>query len=256
MILYFSGNGNSRHVATQLARLTDDRAYSLTEDMPPEVNAGVLGLVFPVHAWGMPRIVEQFLWEIPNIIPYYIYAVCTCGDDVGRTDRLLRAQLHQCGFSLDSMWSVQMANTYVALPGFDVDTSEVVCRKHDILVGRLRDIADKVNQRVRGVLDIVPGALPGVKSHVLRPLFYKFLTSDRRFSTTDACVGCGKCAANCPMHNIRLLDGRPQWLGHCTDCLRCYHRCPAHAIRYGRWSKGKGQYHDMPLNDTPSGSSL
>lgn len=253
MILYFSGNGNSEYIAGQLARLTHDKAYSITEAPPSELNAKIVGLVFPVHAWGLPRIMEQFIGQIPiSSAPNYLYAVCTCGDDIGRTDRLLRHQLHHRGLFMDAIWSVQMGNTYIALPGFDVDTPEVVDRKHAALSARLGHIADCIGQRMRDIADVAPGAMPRTKSYVLRPLFYRFLTGDHRFRTTSACIGCGQCATCCPTHNIHLDNGRPEWSGHCTDCLRCYHRCPLHAIRYGRWSEGKGQYRFTPLDLVPS----
>ena len=241
MILYFSGNGNSRFVAEELARMTHDRALLVTE-APTDLQDEILGWVFPVHAWGPPKILYDFLLRTRLMVrPTYAYAVCTCGDDVGRTDRLLRKSLHRKGIGLSSVWSLQMPNTYIGLPGFDVDPADVVERKVRALPHRLAGIADCINRRQAGIVDVVPGALPWVKSHVLRPLFYRLFTGDRHFSTTPACTGCGSCAKVCPLHNITLTEERPAWQGGCTDCLACYHRCPHHAIRFGRWSKGKGQ---------------
>ena len=243
MIYYFSGNGNSAHVAHQLARLTHDRARFIPRAGKAETTADIFGLVFPIHAWGMPRAVEEFLRQLrTDRTPYYIYMVCTCGDDIGRTDRLLARTLKQKGLPLDAAFSVRMPNTYVALPGFEVDSKELAQEKLAAVPERLAQIAAAINGRARGVRDVVPGAMPWLKSKVLRPLFYRLFCGDHGFRTTEACNGCGRCAKVCPVRNIRLSDQRPQWQGRCTDCLACFHHCPQRAIRYGRWTEGKGQW--------------
>ena len=230
-------------MAHQLARLTHDRARFIPRAGKAETTADIFGLVFPIHAWGMPRAVEAFLRQLrTDRTPYYIYMVCTCGDDIGRTDRLLARMLKQKGLPLDAAFSVRMPNTYVALPGFEVDSKELAQEKLAAVPERLAQIAAAINGRARGVRDVVPGAMPWLKSKVLRPLFYRLFCGDHGFRTTEACNGCGRCAKVCPVRNIRLSDQRPQWQGRCTDCLACFHHCPQRAIRYGRWTEGKGQW--------------
>ena len=86
MIYYFSGTGNSKWVAEELALRTGDEAQSITgllRDGPTEVFAAEgasIGIVFPVYAWGAPLIVEDFCKNIRLGSGAYAYAVCTCGD--------------------------------------------------------------------------------------------------------------------------------------------------------------------------------
>jgi MinD superfamily P-loop ATPase len=54
---------------------------------------------------------------------------------------------------------------------------------------------------------------------------------DNTFSVTDACTGCGTCVKICPVGNIVLSNGRPEWLHHCANCIACYSYCPNKAIR-------------------------
>ena len=58
-----------------------------------------------------------------------------------------------------------------------------------------------------------------------------------KFSTTDACVKCGKCVSICPADNISFEGGKIVFSNKCVACLGCYHRCPQKAIVY----KGKNK---------------
>lgn len=253
MLLYFSATGNSRAVAERLARDTADTAVPLLS-APTRIELAdgeALGLVCPVHGWGLPMAVSQALRQLSirsSASTPYIYCVLTCGDDIGRTDREVRRHFkHYHALELAAVWSVTMPNTYVVLPGFDVDSKDVEQTKIARAATRLKTIAEDIRHRSTNICDVHPGALPWTKSHVLGPLFRRFLVTDRIFSVDAArCNGCGRCEKVCPLHHIeRDADGRPQWgktSSQCITCLACYHHCPHHAISCGRFARGKGQY--------------
>ena len=50
------------------------------------------------------------------------------------------------------------------------------------------------------------------------------------FQITDACIGCGKCARNCPQQCI--TPGKPYVINqeHCLHCGLCFENCPVRAI--------------------------
>ena len=226
MIHCFSGTGNSRFVADKLKEMAD--------------NEDAFGLVFPVYAWGIPKVVEEFIDnELDRLNFSYIYAVMTCGDDMGYADHILRKRLKG---RLDAAFSVLMPNTYVCLPGFDIDPDEVAEAKVKRTMAMLPKIAEAINAR-RHTTEVHRGSMPWLKTYVLRPLFNRFLVTDRYFSTTDACNRCHRCVKQCPLHNIDTdHTGSIHWGNtSCTGCLRCYHQCPMHAIRFGWFTKGTGQ---------------
>lgn len=254
MIYWFSGTGNSARVAKVLAeRLGEqeskmEKALLEIEDLK---SLNSIGFIFPVYGWGLPLAVEQWIDRLPSLPvgftaqqTLYVYSVLTCGDDIGRTDALLRQRLAAKGWPLQAVFSVQMRNTYVCLPGFDTDLPDLVETKEKVLQERLKAIAACIDRRQDSTkADVTPGSLPWLKTYVLRPLFNRWLTNDRHFHVdTKQCIGCGRCEKLCPLHNIRLTkENAPEWMGHCTHCLACYHVCPKHAIRYGLFTKGKGQ---------------
>lgn len=237
MIYCFSGTGNSRFVADRLMDMADEQDS--------------FGLVFPVYAWGIPKVVTEFIEkEIKEIAKAeYVYAVMTCGDDMGYADRILQKAL---GGRLDAAFSVPMPNTYVCLPGFDVDPDDVAEAKVEKTQKMLPHIAECIRAR-RHVTEVHRGDAPWLKTYVLRPLFNRFLVTDRYFCTTPDCTRCHRCVRQCPLHNIgHDHTGRIHWgESSCTGCLRCYHQCPAHAIRFGRFTKGKGQKKASLSPDSP-----
>ena len=69
-------------------------------------------------------------------------------------------------------------------------------------------------------------------------------TRDRRFTVDPSCVHCGTCVYVCPVENVVLVDGTPQWLGHCEQCFACIHFCPVAAIQVqGKPTRMRGRYH-------------
>ena len=256
MILYFFGTGNSQAIALSLAKLTEDEAHYCKRDSSPIdiCNTSVLGFVFPVHAWGIPKFYETYIKHTLNQYSkthnwkniQYVYMVCTCGDDIGKTDILLEKLLRKYQLPLDSKFSIIMPNTYIGLPGFDVDDTPLVQRKLKEATIKISEIAPVINQRIKGFKDITPGKFPWLKTYILRPLFHLRFTFSKRFDIDiERCVGCGICSKVCPTKNIMISIDKssiPSWNKDCTDCLACYHHCPRQCIRYGIYSKNKGQY--------------
>lgn len=241
MIYYFSGTGNSRYVAERLASMLKDEAEEIKPGMRARAQAPqVIGIVFPVYAWGLPNIAQRFICENKDTFTRarYTYCIMTCGDDMGYADHILRKCM---GGRLDAAFSVPMPNTYVCLPGFDVDSDEAAQAKVSQTTAMLPGIADSI-YRQESVTQVTRGSMPWVKSYVLRPLFNRYLVTDKYFRTTKACTLCKKCVRDCPTSNIHAEDGCIQWERHlCSGCLRCYHSCPQRAIEFGAFTKGKGQ---------------
>lgn len=246
MIFYFSGTGNSFWAAQKLAGTFGEQLIpiteALTENKEYSLSKGeMLGVVFPIYSWGPPQIVLKFLKEVRfSEIPEYSYFVCTCGDDTGKTAEVMQKN-SQAGLKFQAGYSVIMPNTYVCLPGFDVDAHKEEQYKLQEAEIRIGQIAERLSRRMKE-FDCNEGSMPWTKTYIIRPLFNRFLIAPQKFHVSSSCISCGKCTKACPLNNISMKDGHPVWGKDCTMCLACYHHCPTHAIEYGKNTRRKGQY--------------
>ena len=249
MIFYFSGCGNSRHAAETLAAKLNDTLIFIPEAARNNqynytlADGERLGFVFPVYSWAPPKLVLDFIKQLQlTNKPEYIFFVCTCGDECGQTEKIFRKALQDKNMNLDSCFSLIMPETYIGMPGFKLDTEENAKKK---ITGAdatlIRNVPRLLNKERFSEISI--GSFAWLKSRVINSSFNKFAIDDRKYRSTDKCIGCGKCVETCPLQNITLEDGRPKWNGHCTMCMACYHHCPVNAIQYGKGTEGKGQYY-------------
>ena len=134
MIFYFSGTGNTKWVAQQLAEATGERLCYI----PDELKAGVLsyqlksgerlGFCFPTHGWQPPRIVRDFIrrsaftWD-GSQMPY-VFAVTTCGDNMGHAMRILNKELSTKRLQAQSQFAVLMPESNVCFSFLHLDTKE------------------------------------------------------------------------------------------------------------------------------------
>jgi ferredoxin len=256
MIFYFSGCGNSRHVAETLAAGLNDTLVFIPEAARENrydytlTEGESLGFVFPVYSWAPPKLVLEFVKRMTvkvgpstgsGTLPYTYFA-CTCGDNCGHTEKVFRKVVEEKGWSLSACFSVQMPETYIGMAGFKLDTEEKAKQKIAEADATLtRNIPRLINKEYFS--EMVKGSFPWLKTYLVNPGFNQHATDDSKYLSTEACIHCGKCVNVCPLKNITLEDGRPKWHGNCTMCMACYHNCPVNAIQYGKATVGKGQYY-------------
>jgi ferredoxin len=248
MIFYFSGTGNSLHVARVVSEAQGERLVSIAEEVARAGNTfdyalaenELLGFVYPIYAWAPPRIVLDFVKRMKvRGGADYVFAISTCGSEEGDSARLLGKALARKGLKLDSAFSLQMPNSYII--GYDVDSEESERGALRAADERLKPINAALSRRESGVYQLIKGRSPRLKTALINRLFSRFALRTDRFYATDACTRCGLCESICPVHTISLAE-KPVWGKACTQCLACINRCPAHAIQYGKDTLKRGRY--------------
>jgi flavodoxin/NAD-dependent dihydropyrimidine dehydrogenase PreA subunit len=244
MIVFYSGTGNSRYCARFLEERLGDGIIDAFHFIQDGVAAELCSLrpwvfVSPTYGWRQPRIFEDFLRAGSFGGSREAYFVMTCGDEIGNAGVKLEALCREKGFVYRGVLQVRMPENYVAMfPVPDrAESADIIAAARPVLESGAEDI-------LRGSPFPPPsvGLVDKLKTALVNPIFYAVCVKARRFYATDACVGCGKCQRECPLRNIRLVDGRPVWGENCTHCMRCICLCPGEAIEYGKISLGKPRY--------------
>lgn len=134
---------------------------------------------------------------------------------------------------------IKMPENYIAL--FDTPDKETARR---IITAAHKDMdeAARYIQEETDFPEVDVHAKDILNSTIINPLFYPLLVHARKFTATNACIGCKACEAACPLGNIIMKQGKPIWGTQCTHCMACICTCPKEAIEYGTKSQGKTRY--------------
>jgi ferredoxin len=250
-IYYFSGTGNSLHVAKELqARIPETRLIpivSLLHGDTVKTGAETVGLVFPQYASSTPKVVNRFIGRLDLATAKYIFAIATRGGTTcyafGQIDKLLKKK----GRRLDAYFVLTMPGGSEPLVEEYAEkiTEERIARLESEMLGRLDSIgaiitAHKINrdEDCRGI-DAPPPAflkpyMPIIKLLELHLIpLGKLAESNFGFYADSKCTGCGLCEQVCLAQKIRMVNGKPMWQkkAECFGCLACLNYCPETAVQ-------------------------
>jgi ferredoxin len=250
-IFYFSGTGNSLHVARELqSRLPGAElipVMGVLEKRKIRAKAGTTGIIFPIHALTFPWPVKKFLKKIDLALSTYIFAIATreCFTKVFTDINKLLAVQNK---SLDAYFSIEMPQNYI--PIFKIYSGEQF-NKVELEMKKKLDYIKKIIAHKEPEQPKDPGKWLFF-SHILYPLFtlyyqkIRFKNMEKAFYTDLKCNGCGMCEKICLSGKIKIIENRPKWDTQvkCTYCFACLHYCPVRAIQIkGRKTTKKGRYH-------------
>lgn len=243
MVLYFSGTGNSAYVAKRIANLLLDESIDLFQKIRAHDYSELHSdkpwvFVAPVYAWQMPIIVRDWIANATFSGSKDAYFVITCGQSIGGAGEYARKLCEPKGLSYKGCSKVVMPENYLLMyPVPDEAQSRQIIEQAEPVIDA---IASKIEKG--GILDEACGLGGKLSSGVVNALFYKCFVSAKKFYAQESCNACGYCEKVCPLNNIHLMDGKPQWGDACTHCCACICRCPQEAIEYGKTSVGKPRY--------------
>jgi len=244
MILYFSGTGNSRYAAELISKITSNELVSmnrLIKTKSKETHKSEKPFVFvcPVYAGRIPRVVEKYIRETKFEGTKKTYFVVTCAETPWITASYIEKMCTEKGFTLLGFNSVIMPQGYVAMGGTKPPAESKI-------------ILDEATPKIKKIAELIAGGqllqkeVPGksTMSKLLNPIMYAFMVKSKDFYATNSCTGCGKCAERCPLNNVKLVSGKPQWGAECTHCMACIAGCPNKAVEYGKKTKGIPRYYN------------
>ena len=224
-----------------LPSIKDPPASSGTEPLAP---TDTVGLVFPVHAWGVPRIILRSLPALRGA--GYYYALAVNAGQVANTLVQLGKEMKKRGMELASGFSIRMPSNYLPFGGAEPEEVQERCFRDAL--EKLKTISGVIRDRV--VIPVEKGPLWQniILSGLNRLSAPHMATMDKRFLVEDTCTSCGICEQVCPVGNIHLQEGRPVWNHRCEQCYACIQWCPVEAIQYGKGTQGKKRYHHPEIS--------
>jgi ferredoxin len=250
-IFWFSGTGNACVLARSLASaLPDADCIPLASASDHSgTDAECIGIVTPVHSFGPPGIVADFLRTFPLDTARYVFSVVSYSMVPGNVHHVMRNILKKRGCILNAGWSIKMPCNYTVLTGAPSAGKQQKC--FSAANARIPGIADSVRNRVSGICEDSNIFLRFPTGLVYSIGAARMKYEDRKFHVQDTCTHCGICEQVCPVSNITLEDGQPVWHHRCEQCFACLQWCPVEAVQFGRITIGRKRYHhpDVQVED-------
>lgn len=244
VIYYFTGTGNSLEIARQLSeKLPGAHLRSLASAYRAgklELDAEVVGFVFPVYFFGIPVALRSLLENAQWQSVQYTFAAANYGSMPGGALYQTAGLIEKNGGRLDAGYLVQMPDNY--LPMFPAPGEKVQARNFEGLRKRIPRLAAEILERKPSGIEKSKLRIDRFIAPLVYPTVYKFKEMDTNYWLTEACNGCTLCARTCPFDNIQMADQKPQWQHRCEMCMRCIHICPQKAIQYKQSTLKKGRY--------------
>ncbi len=236
--IYLSGTGNTKHVMERFLGLMDPEAeiLALTTSDEDKIVEKIrcndhIVLAYPTQFSNAPYMVRDFINRNSRIWKgRKIFCITTMGafsgDGTGCTARLLK----KYGAMIMGGLQIKMPDSVCdsKLLKKSADKNAEIIRLADMKIeGAVRNIKDKSMYPKEGL---------GVISHLAglfgQRLWFSGKTAgySGKLKISDDCIGCGICAADCPMENLKIENGHAVSNDRCTMCYRCISTCPKQAV--------------------------
>lgn len=246
MTLYFTGSGNSKYVADALGDQLDDRVISLNRVMKRQIGAPLYTsetpfvVVFPIHTWNMPDVVIDLLRRASFSGNNRIYFVATMEAETGRADEYCQRLATGLGLRYMGFTGIPMPTNCAYLE--KMPSNDQAWERIEASRPLIQDAAHCIAKGGRLSKTDHTSASRVKSGTVMHALYKRFIMTDSGYTVLDACIGCGACERRCPLNNIEMKDGRPQFKGNCCSCYACIQCCPQQAIEIKGHSEGHGRY--------------
>lgn len=233
--IYFSGTGNSKYALEVFLREYDEtaRSYSIEDENITAYIKGNEDIVFsyPVQYSNLPKILKDFvdknhhLWQGRRV-----FVIATMGLFSGDGAGILARRLRRHGAQIIGGLHLRMPDS--------ISDVKALKRSLEKNVELVKAAEKKITNAVHDMKNAKPpqegiGLLYHIAGLFGQRLYFYHKTrqyTDKLKIDTAKCVGCGKCAALCPMKNISIENGSAKAAGRCTMCYRCINICPRQAI--------------------------
>ena len=247
IILYFSGTGNTKFVATKIAEEFRKNGceidmHSIEEKIDlKDFSYDYLILGFPKYFEYIPKIFFEFLDDnLFDSLKEVKTMIFSTGKDKAKAYfNELEKKLLIKNYKVIVTKNFQMPDSYTLSKGYKMVKGK-----------ELREIFDKSLAEIKDTVvnfltdNYMKEEISEIKSSIYKTI-NKFKTKDlyknsMRFSVNSNCDKCNLCVNSCPTNNIENIAGEIKFRDNCIMCCRCVNACPKNAIMYNE--KEHSQY--------------
>ena len=257
-IYYFSGTGNSLQIAHELReKLSEIHLIPIISELNKEeisINSTEMGIIFPIHAFTIPMVVEEFLLKADFKNADFLFAISNriCSSRVfHKINKILKKK----GKKLTAEFAVETPQNYI--PVFPAPTDEEIEFIEKKLQTDLENIMQTIQERREHKYKRDGPLLTIFSQTLFRLVTFLYQKSDffhlaEKFYADSKCTSCGICEKICLVNKIELLDGKPTWKKDpgCTHCFACFSYCPTQAIQKGKKTSKRGRYRNKRISYT------
>ena len=248
-IYYFSGTGNSLHVARELQKKMPGAVLipivHLLQNSTIRTNADRIGLVFPNFCLTIPIAVHDFLEKADLNSARYIYAVCTRGGSPSEAFVYINEIIKKQGKKINAQLNINMPwNHPLGKENLTDSINDKNLENYD------REMQNKLEtfsrciregeEYIRPDDDVIlklPSWMNAFNGLISRSFNYKshnFMYQKLiGFYSDSKCNGCTICEKVCLAGKIKLINKKPGWEkgAKCYACFACINFCPQQAIQ-------------------------
>lgn len=263
-IYYFSGTGNSLHVAKELQKRMPETKLipiiSLLNEDVIETKGETIGFVFPIYLSSLPVPVRRFLKKI-NLKPtQYIFAITTNCGYPGKVNIHLEKLLKKRGKSIDAYFTLKMMGNSPkgVMPSFMIVqdwaskiTNEAILVLENKVQNELDTICKVIINKEKNIGKDNPNPANFFMKYVDRLLQLPIEWASEHthpkinFYADLSCTGCNLCEKVCLSKKIKMNNGKPLWQKDvkCYYCYACFNFCPEQSILVKNYTHKDGRYY-------------
>ena len=265
-IYYFSGTGNSLHVARELQkRLTKAILVPVIGALKKErikKNTASVGFIFPNFCLSIPMPIYDFLKKADLSSAQYIFAICTRGGSQNEAFYSINTLLKRQNKHIQSQMTINMPwNIPIGKEDLPNSINEEKMKQLEENLQKKLDYFSKIIITKRDYqeedLEIVMPVPSWIKMlnrlmpHLFHQSHFYFYRKMIHFYSNGKCNGCGICTTVCPQGKIDLIDQKPVWSKEidCLGCFACINYCPQKSIQVKSqlplrsYTEQTGRYH-------------
>ncbi|MGL5416755.1 MAG: EFR1 family ferrodoxin [Clostridium sp.] len=238
-IFYFSSTGNGLYVGKKIKEKINVELVSIPKCEDFDIEDDFIGFIFPVHSFGLPVNVEEFIEKIKikSENPYIFAVQVTGGGHTNNGFKFLNNKLKKNGLKLNNYKELKYISNYTRAGKNPTEerAKEAIENEEENLKKFIEDIENKkINE--------FTGKEEKLTNFIHKMWKEKYKKKDKNFNVNEKCISCSMCKEICPTKNIQLKEGKPKWNGNCIDCMGCINICPKNAINIGTKTIKKNRY--------------